>query len=1181
MTNLISSKSDIANTLQNTNKRKSHSNFVTSKNLLENSDFRTFIDLYLNNETEFFERIDGYDGFISTQQIESIDYENFAEHVFFDSAVEKVNFAFDKSINEFPYDKSRFQVSQYLKKLDGFTKYILDNKVNKSRNYMQFDGNKSIVINDSKGSLLNDYKGKSFLDNFNPNGKSFSFDFWIYPNNISLDGEIIPSVCIFEKYGNNEGFFIKAKNHNSINDTCDISFIMSSDQNYFEFIYKNLKLEKFQHICFEVRNDLPENSFHLYVNGKEINKSSLDVNINGNINSLNLNFSSQEFKNSKVYIGNSSKLTHNLNNNYNVSFTGGFVGLIDEFRFFSGKDRDFKDILKFKDENIHSQENLKLYLRLNEPSGIYSNNHIVLDYSGNKLHGELKSVTSADNVNNIFSIIDNYERNGIVFNAEEAIDIPLKYEKDNLNPILFSVHSHDQKTILLDSAKEYDLINPNSFWKLFPKNIFLEGSDYDNISETYISDKVKSQSNVIGTERSINQELIKLISIWARFFDQIKMYIDNFTELLSFDYDKINKNKKIDGVILPLALNQMGFKFRELYAFPLKEKLDNKNLSYEEVMSTLSIRQIQNILWKRFLLNSKDYLMSKGTVRSINSVFNSFGLESNKFIKIKELNGQNRLNINNQFCSSRQKIKFIDFNRHSKKFDTTTYNNTGNALNKIYFKTERFQKTKFNSQINSFEKNWTFEFYFNFDKSKVKMFNNSQSLFRIDRTIISGQHDNPYINVVFNRKNKEVDFGDLDLYLNIENNNNTVLKETIENINLLNGYTYYICLRKKYIDSKNIYEYQLDVSPIGQLSYSYNKNIKIETSLNYEDTGSLTNIYQISCGDYKYKDTDNDLEIVGLSYETSFQGKISQIRLYDKYLHNDILRNKSKDIQFIGEKTDNMSVDNLYINIDLSENINQEYQDSNKLFNYISDLSKVENETDLKSYLYVGSDLLTDDNINSENIFSADDLILFKQNYEIDSPSNSNKIYINSFESDSIKDQYKNYNLSFSSQHHPEYLYHDDQRLYIDFSAVHFLNQDISKLISINDYFTDKLSISSYLYEQDYLDFSKLRDDYFKRIKLREEINFNMLYQVYKYFDNILEDLLYEAIPSRVNYLGFNFVYESHILERNKYQYKNSDSRIPVSNSDLYNYQNYRSQNKKFRYDDSIEFLENSLIKKV
>ena len=47
-----------------------------------------------------------------------------------------------------------------------------------------------------------------------------------------------------------------------------------------------------------------------------------------------------------------------------------------------------------------------------------------------------------------------------------------------------------------------------------------------------------------------------------------------------------------------------------------------------------------------------------------------------------------------------------------------------------------------------------------------------------------------------------------------------------------------------------------------------------------------------------------------------------------------------------------------------------------------------------------------------------------------------------------------------------------------------------------------------------------------------------ILYQSYKYFDNILEDLLKDAVPSKMNYLGFNFVYETHMLERNKYQHK-------------------------------------------
>ena len=327
----------------------------------------------------------------------------------------------------------------------------------------------------------------------------------------------------------------------------------------------------------------------------------------------------------------------------------------------------------------------------------------------------------------------------------------------------------------------------------------------------------------------------------------------------------------------------------------------------------------------------------------------------------------------------------------------------------------------------------------------------------------------------------------------------------------------------------------------------------------YINNDQVTNYYQFNCGEYDYNSNDD--------IETSFQGKISQIRFYDKFLENNILRNKSKDIFFIGEKDDDLLVKNLYFNIDLSENISELSLNNSKflLFNYINN-SNDENDY-LDFFLRIGQEL-TGNNINNNDFFMIDDLVLFKQNYEIDSPSNSNKVYINSFEDEVFKDQYKNQNLSESSQLHPEYMYQDDQRLYIDFSSVHFLNQDISKLISVNDYFTKKLSISSYLYEDDYTEFSKLRDEYFKRIKKREEINFNMLYQVYKYFDNVLEDLLYEAVPSRVNYLGFNFVYESHILERNKYQYKNFDSRLPYSADREFQYQHYDKDLKKYRIDD-------------
>ena len=109
---------------------------------------------------------------------------------------------------------------------------------------------------------------------------------------------------------------------------------------------------------------------------------------------------------------------------------------------------------------------------------------------------------------------------------------------------------------------------------------------------------------------------------------------------------------------------------------------------------------------------------------------------------------------------------------------------------------------------------------------------------------------------------------------------------------------------------------------------------------------------------------------------------------------------------------------------------------------------------------------------------------------------------------------------------------------------VNFLNQDILKIVNVNKLFTEKLTQSANLYEDSYTDLISLRKKYFER--LEKEINISEIYQMYKYFDNILEELLLSCIPSKAKYKGFNFVYESHALERSKYQYKMVNNNLPV-----------------------------------
>ena len=77
-------------------------------------------------------------GLISTQQI-PIDHSKFENHTFFHSAVAKVNEAFDKIINFYPFDGSNKIIEDYEDSLTGFEKYVLD-RFPKNIGYLIFSG---------------------------------------------------------------------------------------------------------------------------------------------------------------------------------------------------------------------------------------------------------------------------------------------------------------------------------------------------------------------------------------------------------------------------------------------------------------------------------------------------------------------------------------------------------------------------------------------------------------------------------------------------------------------------------------------------------------------------------------------------------------------------------------------------------------------------------------------------------------------------------------------------------------------------------------------------------------------------------------------------------------------------------------------------------------------------------
>ena len=460
----------------------------------------------------------------------------------------------------------------------------------------------------------------------------------------------------------------------------------------------------------------------------------------------------------------------------------------------------------------------------------------------------------------------------------------------------------------------------------------------------------------------------------------------------------------------------------------------------------------------------------------------------------------------------------------------------------------------------------------------------------------------PYVNVVFRRKKTSLSKGDIvvdvdHLFGNgIEEVTTTPRSQgnaEIKDIDLMSGQIYMLVIRRKRLGSYTS-RYTIEISAIGDSSYNTttaSANIELSSKYFYRDSNQSIIVHDIQAAEYinvhtvpifprdnkfnitigpeRYKNDIEQLRAVAFSdapnYITNFQGFVSNIRMYNRFIEDEELRIKRKDIDIIAdESSDKTSLDKTLINIELKENISATYSETElDEHNTLELLSVISNDNTHKMPGY----LIKPDTINeAQRMFYRDKIKTLKQSSEVDSPHFHNNVYINTFSSDSYKNEFANINESNLTQVPPGFIYNEDLRMYIDFSMVNFINQDINKIILTNEYFTKRLSLTNNLYEEEYKTLGNLREIYFKR--LERDLNIDVLYQVYKYFDNILSDLLEEAIPSKVNYLGFNFVYESHILERNKYRHKMSNSRLPAV--DVNNYSNYKVYNEKVRVDDDV-----------
>ena len=111
----------------------------------------------------------------------------------------------------------------------------------------------------------------------------------------------------------------------------------------------------------------------------------------------------------------------------------------------------------------------------------------------------------------------------------------------------------------------------------------------------------------------------------------------------------------------------------------------------------------------------------------------------------------------------------------------------------------------------------------------------------------------------------------------------------------------------------------------------------------------------------------------------------------------------------------------------------------------------------------------------------------------------------------------------------------DDNRFSIDMSVFRGLNENILTSFATFSSIDDALGRPNNMFGDRYPDLEDLRSVYFNNVL--EKIDLGKFRTIFKWIDNSFTDLVFSMVPRSTNFMGINFVYESHVLERNKLKY--------------------------------------------
>jgi hypothetical protein len=591
--------------------------------------------------------------------------------------------------------------------------------------------------------------------------------------------------------------------------------------------------------------------------------------------------------------------------------------------------------------------------------------------------------------------------------------------------------------------------------------------------------------------------MLTFLYIWAKFFDEIKMFVDAFRTLKSVDYNKLET--------MP---NNFLNDFVKYYGFHLPPFFNNSNIDQyvegEDVVevgvANLTLKEIQSQLLRRVLVNMPDIIRSKGTQHSIRSFLRAVGIDPDNSLRIREFGGPS----NRHFGTSREiktaRVPFVNFDITSlvstpflsaSRKEPGYPGTTGNFINGI---------SNYQSDGLLTSGSWTYEGLYRYGATNLNEV--SQSLVRFETTgsNISAQ-SGLIVNVVIPSSSS------VEAFIRPGTLSNSPLLHLTLPVNLLNGERWNVsvgCYRNDSINSEVSSSYFLRAASqnAGEITSYYatssyfnevptltsgipttEKNILRSISSLYNASGSRisvgNDVMSISPGYLFLNDT---LTIPSLAQVSKFTGQVSNIRFWSKGVSEEEWREHIKNYKSVGvddpltnyNYVTNKSGSFEKLRLSALEKQEETFSDENGNITFL-DFS--ENNFHLK-----GSGFLPNSKVFNTNLISYSYVSPY-----FDEFSSSEKVRIRSFNDEANLIDAPWASLTPIVELPPGEVPLDDPRLSIEFSLIDSLNRDIVNMFANLDTMSIAIGSPELQYSPDYPDLEKLRNIYFNRIK--EKLN--------------------------------------------------------------------------------------------